>query len=178
MSIAEKLTTIAENEQKVYEAGRTKEWSDVWDGLQQNGERTSYQYAFSNAWDSKAFKPKHDIKPKDASCMFQNSKITGDLRNILKECNAVLDTSEATYMQNAFNNAWSITHLPEISLESANAYSSRTEGTFMGCYALQHIDKVVLSIENHQPMTNTFQSCKALTHLRISGPQTHPCAFR
>ena len=34
MSIAEKLTAIAENEQRVYDSGYSKAESDFWDGVQ------------------------------------------------------------------------------------------------------------------------------------------------
>lgn len=49
MSIAEKLVTIAENEQKVYEAGQQSEYDRFWDTLQENGNRTKYFYAFSRS---------------------------------------------------------------------------------------------------------------------------------
>ena len=42
MSIAEKLTTIAQNEQKVYDAGYSKAESDFWDAYQKKGARTTY----------------------------------------------------------------------------------------------------------------------------------------
>ena len=169
MSISDKLTTIAENEQKVYDKGRTDEWSEFWDAFQQNGSRTHYAYAFAQSWDSKTFKPKYDIKPSDASYMFYTTKITGDVKELLENSGTVLDTSKATYMQYAFNNAWGITHLPEISFESANAYEARIQGVFMGCYDLKRIDKVIYPTEKHQPTTNTFQSCGRLSYLRIGG---------
>ena len=167
------LTDIAENIPKVkqqgYDEGRTKEWSDFWDVFQDYGNRTAYQVAFYRNWNNETFKPKYDIKPTECSQMFQYSKISGDFREILKECNVVLDTSKSAYMQNAFDNCQLITHLPEISFESATLYDTRVNGTFVACYALQHIDKVILPTEKHQPMNNTFQSCKNLTHLRIGG---------
>lgn len=154
---------------EVYDKGRTDEWSDFWDAFQLNGARSNYQYAFNVGFDNKTFKPKYDIKPSDATHMFSSSPITGDFRSILEECNVVLDTSKATYMQYAFNNAWAITHLPEISFESATYSYARIEGVFMGCYALKRIDKVIYPTEKHQPTTNTFQSCKTLSYLRIGG---------
>lgn len=62
MSIAEKLTTIAENEQKVYEAGQKSEYDRFWDKHQQNGERNIYAGAFAG-WDGKNFNPKYKIAP-------------------------------------------------------------------------------------------------------------------
>lgn len=60
MSIADKLTQIAENEQKVYEAGKKSEYDAFWDSLQQNGTRTNYENGFQ-AWEGVCFKPKYDL---------------------------------------------------------------------------------------------------------------------
>ena len=90
MSIAEKLTTIAENEQKVYNAGqqngfdkgysdgltageengRTAEWNELWDGLQSGrsayGTRSNYDYfaAYGQFIIDKNTDPKWVFKPK------------------------------------------------------------------------------------------------------------------
>lgn len=164
------LDGMASGVNEVYDKGRSDEWSDFWDAFQSNGTRTAYQYAFSQGWDNKSFMPKYDIKPLDATNMFASSvKITGDLKELLENCGVELDTSKATYMQYAFNNASNIARLPEISFESANAYEARIQGVFMGCYGLKRIDKVIYPTEKHQPTTNTFQSCKTLSYLRIGG---------
>lgn len=56
MSIADKLTTIAENEQKVFEAGKQAEYDSFWDFVTQNGTRTIYRYAFAGAsWNAETF---------------------------------------------------------------------------------------------------------------------------
>ena len=39
MSIAEKLITIAENEERVYESGKKAAYDRFWDVYQQNGNR-------------------------------------------------------------------------------------------------------------------------------------------
>lgn len=60
MTIAEKLTTIADNQQKVYEAGKTKEWSDFWDEHQKLGAPIVCSNKFF-AWTKKMYKPKYPI---------------------------------------------------------------------------------------------------------------------
>ena len=63
MSIAEKLTTIAENQQKVYEAGQKSEYDRFWDEFQENGNRNHYFYAFSyHNFDDTTYNPKYPIK--------------------------------------------------------------------------------------------------------------------
>ena len=66
MSIAEKLTTIAENQQNVFDAGKKSEYDAFWDAYQQNGNRRNYAFAFSGqAWGCNAFKPKYPIRFND-----------------------------------------------------------------------------------------------------------------
>ena len=60
MNIAEKLTAIAENVPRVYEAGKKSEYDAFWDSFQDNGQRTQYPYAFY-VWGAKHFKPKYPI---------------------------------------------------------------------------------------------------------------------
>ena len=47
MSIADKLATIAENEQRVYEAGI----NSMWDSVLNKGARTNVEYLF-NRWNN------------------------------------------------------------------------------------------------------------------------------
>lgn len=61
MSISEKLITIAENEVKVYEAGKKSEWDAFWDAYQNYGQRVQYPNAFY-VWDDICFKPKYPIR--------------------------------------------------------------------------------------------------------------------
>ena len=42
MSIAEKLVTVAENEQKVYDAGKQAEYDAFWDNYQVYGNRENF----------------------------------------------------------------------------------------------------------------------------------------
>lgn len=81
MSIAEKLTTIAENEQKVYEAGKKSEYDAFWDMFQNKGYGANYRYAFCySRFDDSTFNPKYDINctnvDSSAQYMFYSSPIT------------------------------------------------------------------------------------------------------
>lgn len=127
MSIADKLTQIAENEQKVFDAGRNKELDAFWGRYLHHGERpaswsnqaglfSGVNFGFSN------FYPTFDIRPVgDASYLFyawENTKNnyddhSGSLAQRLKECGVVLDTSKATKLSNAFAYTY-ITEIPTI----------------------------------------------------------------
>ena len=83
MSIAEKLTQIAENEQRVYsvgyekgksegfDAGKQSEYDAFWDSFQQNGNRVDYSFAFAgDCWNDDNLKPKYPIVPRYVEQMF------------------------------------------------------------------------------------------------------------
>ncbi len=68
MSIAEKLTTVAENQQKVYDAGKKSEYDAFWDAYQNKGERRNYSHAFAGiCWSTGVLKPKYPIRFKDTN---------------------------------------------------------------------------------------------------------------
>ncbi len=76
MSMAENLTTIAENVPKVYEAGKKAECDRFWDAFQNNGNRTDYANAFSyfNFNDS-IYNPKYPLRGV-LNSTFVQSKVT------------------------------------------------------------------------------------------------------
>lgn len=103
MSIAEKLTQIAENEQKVYEAGKQAEYDRFWDEYQQNGGRTDYRGAFCGAgWTEETLLPKYSVKPVRAAYMFDSCKYEGDLDNLFKNRGLELDFSGCNDMASLF----------------------------------------------------------------------------
>ncbi len=63
MSIADKLTQIAENEQAVFDAGKKSEYDTFWDSYQENGNKVAYRLAFfGSGWNDTTFKPKYPMK--------------------------------------------------------------------------------------------------------------------
>ena len=79
MSIAEKLVTVAENQQKVFDAGKKAEYDRFWDAFQDYGNRTVYTNAFCyDGWNDEIYNPKYTIRPTSCNTMFaNNTKITG-----------------------------------------------------------------------------------------------------
>lgn len=61
MTIGEKLLAIAENEQRVFDAGKQTEYDRFWDNYQDNGNRTNYVYAFARLWPVECYDPKYPI---------------------------------------------------------------------------------------------------------------------
>ena len=109
MSIADKLTTIAENQEKVYEAGKQEgnqaEYDEYWDYIQKNGTLTSYNYAFCGfTWNAKNFKPKYPMQVTSANHMFWCfSRADFVEKADLSQFN--IDFSKCTNLTSTFQNA-------------------------------------------------------------------------
>lgn len=136
MSIADKLKTIAENEQKVFDAGVAAgiqtEYDRFWDSVQDKGARASYQRGFTGAsWSDDVYNPKYPIQHFVATAptdMFgYNSVITDTKVPIILSCTNI------SYM---FRGASALVTIPH--LEFINTITSATS-TFASCKALQNI---------------------------------------
>lgn len=116
MSIADKLQIIAENEQKVFNAGAKSEYDRFWDELQENGNRIHYFNAFASAiWTKETFKPKYPIIIDTKGTTNQNYCV-GIFANFMRnqdddECidlndiGVKIDFSKAGIVQNVFQNS-------------------------------------------------------------------------
>lgn len=140
MSIGEKLTKIAENEQKVYDKGYEQGIADQkaegvnWDAIQDYGNRRYYRNAFAY-WGCKDIAPKYDVILKDkesANSMFQGC--------------TKLETVD-----------WSKFHLTNVS----DLYT-----TFNNCYCLQNIDTDLATTNTVSAWTHTFSGCKVLKNIQ------------
>lgn len=158
MSVGEKLATIAENEQKVYDAGKNFQYHKFWDNLQQYGQRKEYIGAFSR-WNKTLFKPKYDMQPTKAMYMFENFRTDIDMVELLKECDVTLDFSKCTNFQNFL--MWShILRLGVIDTRSA------AQVHFYYAYMLKTIDRLILKDDGSQ--TFSFESCP-IQNITIEG---------
>lgn len=170
MSIAEKFSAIAENEQKVYEAGQKSEYDRFWDEFQKNGTRTSYSYAFygSGGWNNEIFKPKYDIT--EAQYCFNALGYNGetfDLIQIFKEQGIKFNKANGwQYANYMFYNA-NITTCPKVHI-------SCPQYVFYNCKNLVTIEELSLT---RQDLTsalggstkNNFNGCTKLENLKIGG---------
>lgn len=183
MSIADKLTTITENQQRVYDAGFTAgqesgggggsydqgyadgkqaEYDRFWDACQENGNRTKYSYAFAHgSWKDETFKPKYDIRPVgDASYMFNKCQIT-DLKGILERQGVVLDLSGVTWSVNTFHEMRENTRVPELDIRNTPDF------TFSYNTSLVSIDKLILNEDGTNALS--FSYCQSLEYIRFDG---------
>lgn len=186
MSIAEKLQTIAENEQKVYnkgfqegeaigipqgveqgyEIGRQAEYDAFWDAIQAKGARTFYGMAFRQ-WGCQFVRPKYKVVPTEAgsarNTFFNNDKLK-------KVEAAYFDFSQmprGTYL----NNSWYYTFATCGSLEEIEDIGMMPDYdytyTFAYCPTLRKIAKITL--DENTVLASVFQGCRALTELTVDG---------
>ena len=160
MSIADKLKTISENVQRVYDAGYEKGkaegggnggntdtafYDTFWDTFQmaqpdENGEmksiKTNYIYAFAqNHWDDTIYNPKYDIVCKGQS---------GAGTNVFYNAKRITDTKVNIYCENTTIN-----------------------NMFTKCSALETIR--LLHLTNVTSFTSTFNGATKLKNITIGG---------
>ena len=141
MSVNEKLVKIAENQEKVYNAGKQAEYNAFWDAYQDNGTRTNYNYAFSaKSWNKENFKPKYDLTCTACNHMFANCSVE-NVEAALLELGITLDTSRSTYMQSILSYNYWVKVLPTLSAESMVTDISLS---FYMATALETIRKFIL----------------------------------
>lgn len=179
MSIADKLTTIAENVPKVYEAGQKSEYDRFWDAFQQNGNRTDYTYAFRGynlyncGWCEATFKPKYDLKITNGAYMFAQQKSIANLTQLLNKQGVKLDTSNATDLSYLFWASTSITHVPEINISSVkNSTETSQIGLsylFGGMNGCKTIEKLKMLDEGQFFPDSAFNTLNNLENIVIEG---------
>lgn len=167
MSIAEKLTTIAENEQKVFNAGVKSEYDRFWDNYQENGNRTNYVRAFANSyWNKELFKPKYDIYPINAETLFYTNNSIFDPESILNSLGLKLDFSRCTnFIQ--FLSYCAVNRLGTVDTRSATTLRL----AFYMAQNLKTIEKLILAEDGSQTIEsiNSFIGMENLQEIRIEG---------
>jgi hypothetical protein len=170
MTLAEKLTQVAENVPKVHEAGKKAQYDEFWASAESSIKARGYAYAFAGkAWTADTFKPTFDLAPTtsvnkptaSADSMFYASNIP-NIKQSLEDCGVKLDLSKATSATTAFN-VTVTTALPEIDLRNCTEHSS----VFAWSSSLVSIDKVYFA--KNVVVTNSFQGCGKLKHVIFGG---------
>ena len=165
MSISEKLVTVAENQEKVFEVGKTKHYNDFWDKYQENGNMKDYSCSFAGlGWNSETFKPKYNINAENAYMIFRFHNISDtayDLTEHLELLGVTLDFSSSASLQYAFYTA-NFSRIGVVDCSSLNSLLN----TFQSCRATT-IDKIIV----HENLTfnNAFQSMTNLKNIKFEG---------
>lgn len=151
MSIADKLTTIAENEQRVFEAGMSKAESDFWDEVQANGNRTDYEYAFAK-WGCEYIRPKYKVTPTERTIMMFNG-------------NPLLKKVEAKYFD-----------LSKVRASQTSATGGHYN-TFTNCTSLEEIEDVGMPAGTYDATYRNCQKMKRIAVVRSTADTMYEKAF-
>lgn len=144
MSVAEKLTTVAENMPKVYEAGQMAERERFWyEYTTISPDYWVYRFA-GHGWNSSTFKPTKDLIVKGtANGLFRETGIV-NLTKCLADNNVILDISGVTNTSYLFG------------------FATKTTNISMKISEPNEVSSIAF-------VSTSFQSCTALTTLYITG---------
>lgn len=168
------------------EEGKTAEWNELWDGLQDYGNRTIYYYfcpknAFIIDKDTNPrsnFKPKYDLKPVNAQSMFQSfntnttaglgyESVVVDLTQWLENLGVTLDTSNCTNAQNMFYNCHGFSRIPFLDFSKCTGANSLAN-FIAQTWTIQTIDGIKSS-ENTAWDSRSFGTANNVSHCIFSG---------
>lgn len=162
-----KTSEYADKVGKVYDAGMKAEYDEIWDALQNNGNRTDYTYCFGRSFNNTTFKPKYDLRPTGSAInMFYYLAIDGSLTDVLNEQGIILDTSKATAFNYLFQYASKITEIPHIDMSGVTA-TTTLQGVLYNCYSLVSAEMTFSPLQSFN--TNCFHSCRELTNFVVHG---------
>ena len=170
---AELIEIIAENEQKVYDAGvdagKQAEYDAFWDAKQPGkGMAMSMTGCFGGYWTADTFRPKYDVVPTYAQFMFYANGLNIDLVEHMKSIGRKLDFSQCKNMAYAFT-ASAFTHLGSICGNGVgNSYVFQSCKKLVTIDEFGHCDGGDISTDT----TATFEGCTALENITIKGKFT------
>ena len=136
MSIADKLVTIAENQEKLFDAGKKAEYDRFWDAFQDYGNRTVYTNAFCyGGWNDEIYNPKYTIRPTSCNTMFaNNTKITDTKVDI------DLTHPGGNQKYSLFAGCRNLKTIQKLIVMETNGFSPNGAiATFAGCKSLENI---------------------------------------
>lgn len=180
MSIADKLKIIAENQPKVYEAGKEERDLKWWTNYQspESTDFGSYMFA-GKAWNKETFLPKFTVGNKRMceGIFYQHNQTypVYDLVEQLKKTGVTMDFSSAVNLTNAFNSA-RISHLGVIDV-SAVSSQYNSNGLFSSSY-IETIDEVVFAEKTFDWHNNMFNGATALVNLTAKGVLANTINFQ
>ena len=184
MSIADKLTLIAENQQKVYEAGqaaggysdgyeagRYDELDLFWETYQLGGARTGYGDDYGRGyWTDETFKPKYTLYPTNGNGpQFKGSTITN------YEALKMVDFSKHTYWSEMFRDA-RMTHLGVLDVRRRWTPYTFVD-TFYGSN-IETIDKFIVRDDGVLKLKDCFNGAYHLTNIVFEGVIGEDISFK
>lgn len=150
-----------------YYIGKIDEWNTFWDAFQENGNKTSYDFAFYGShWNETTLKPKYDIVPINASSMFRSYQgIKENISDYFEKLGIKLDFSKCTNFTDTFAQPG------VIGVGTIDTRNYSTIGTmFNGNNLLEEIRELILKDDGSQTIHgNCFAGTSKLKTINIAG---------
>lgn len=173
-STAHQLATIAENEQKVFDAGKEAAMQRYWDIRQDYGKREGYAYFFCNET-PETLAPRYDMRPTNMEGMFRhNYGLNIDLVAHLENLGVELDTSNCTNMNHAFH----YTALTKLGILDFRKCGNKTQATFSYSQGIHTIELVIVSDDGTQTFVATYDYLRRLKEIRFQGAIGRSVSFQ
>ena len=130
MTLAEKLTIISANTQKIYNSAIAAEYNRFWNAYQLDGKRTNYMYAFAGiCWTDNAYNPKYTITHKGTA-----TSNLFNANNVITDTKVTIDVSGGN-LQMGFNGCVNLKTVPLIICDEDTKWDS----AFANCKKLEYI---------------------------------------
>lgn len=165
MSIAEKLTTIAENEQKVYDAGKKLQYDKFWDNFNNCAENWDYRYA-GLGWCKMNFRPTKDIVVSGRT-FARHGWNRNELYDLAEHLNSLgVKITKMTSARESFMYCTTFSRLPELDASRCTYFYD----TFYGMTRLVTIDKYILNTDIATTWNgDLFHNCNRLVNINMEG---------
>lgn len=174
MSIAEKLQTIAENEQKVFDAGKETgkkaQNNNFWDFYLRYRNSNCNELFAGAGWNKNSLKPTKDIRPTSATNMFRDANAyegfasgAYDLAEHFERLGVALDFSKCTQFAGCFNYAC----FTRIGVVDCSSASGNALGSMFAYAKIRVVDKLILN-ENIS-YASTFANSSSFQHMIVEG---------
>lgn len=171
---AYRLANIAENEPKVYEAGKDAAMQRYWDIRQDYGNQENYAYFFGNE-KPETFAPRYDMRPTNMEGMFRyNQELKIDLVAHLEKLGVVLDTSNCTNM----NGAFAYTQITKLGVIDFSKCENKTQSTFSDSQGIHTIELIIVSDDGTQTFSSTYIYLRKLVEIRFQGAIGRSVSFQ
>lgn len=166
MTTAEKLAKVAENREKLYEAGKNAENDAFWDEITQKGERTVYFQGFAY-WGSEYIRPNRKIIITSSNGMSQTFMHSPNLKKVEKDYFDASQKPIGTRNEYSYNytfyNCVVLEEIEDIGLQAEFNYNY----TFASCHSLHTIAKI--RTDENTLFTESFIRCDVLENIVFEG---------
>jgi hypothetical protein len=158
--------TIGEGYDKGFEEGKKAEYDAFWNGLQNNGERNDYSYAFAS-WGAEYIRPKYKVIPTAVTGAANTFLYCNSLKKIESQYFDFSQKPYATGYNRGYDylcaNCVALEEIEDIGLVPQITY----QYAFTGCHKLKTIAK--LCSNENTTFTGAFDWCNALENITIEG---------